>query len=412
MRRVVVTGLGIVAPCGNCVADAWAAALAGRSAVRRISAFDPSQLPVQIAAEVRDFDPLVCMDAKEARQSSRFVQFAAAAAHEAARDSGLEIGSEADRCGCAMGVGLGSLGDIEEQAKVLEHRGPRRVSPLLIPYAIPNMAAGYVSLALGLAGPNLGVTTACASGAHALGEAYMHIAIGTADVMFAGGAEAATTPLLVAGFARMRALSERNDAPQEASRPFDRDRDGFVMGEGAGVLVLEEYEHARRRGARMYAELAGYGASADAFHITSPHPEGRGAASAIAAALRSGRISLEEVDYINAHGTSTAINDAAESAAIETVFGEAARRISISSTKGVTGHCLGAAGAIEAAFTALAVRDGVAPPTANYSTPDPACRLDYTPRAARTRSIRCALSNSFGFGGQNACLAFRQIGAA
>jgi 3-oxoacyl-[acyl-carrier-protein] synthase II len=409
MRRVVITGIGLVAPTGNCVADAWEAALAGRSAVDRISMFDPSPLPVQIAAEVRGFDPTTVMGPKEARQTSRFVQFTAGAAKEALEDSGLNLNNGADRYGCAIGVGLGAFGVIEEGAHTYRDEGPRRISPLFLPYMIPNMAAGFISVTYGLRGPGLCTATACASGSHAIGEAFLHVAMGTADAMIAGGAEAATTPLSIAAFAKMRALSTRNDAPALASRPFDLDRDGFVIGEGAGLLVLEEHEHARRRGARIYAEIAGYGLSSDGYHITSPPPEGEGLARAINAALTAGQIPIDQVDYINAHGTSTQANDSSESAAIEAVFNGHTKALSISSTKAVTGHCLGAAGGIEAIYTVLAVHHGLIPPTGNYETPDPACPLDYTPNAARERSVRFALSNSCGFGGQNACIAFRRI---
>jgi 3-oxoacyl-[acyl-carrier-protein] synthase II len=307
-----------------------------------------------------------------------------------------------------VGVGFGAFGAIEEGAHTYRDAGPRRISPLLMPYTIPNMAAGFVSVAYGLRGPSFCTATACASGSHAIGEAFLHVAMGTADAIVAGGAESATTPLSVAAFARMRALSTRNDAPAEASRPFDLDRDGFVMGEGAGLLVLEEYEHARRRGAIIYAEIVGYGLSSDAHHITSPSPEGEGLARAIEGALRMGSISTDQVDYINAHGTSTPANDSSESAAIEMVFGPHAKHVSISSTKGVTGHCLGAAGGIEAVYTVLSVHRSVIPPTANFEKPDPTCRLDYTPHTPRERAIRYALSNSAGFGGQNACIAFKR----
>jgi 3-oxoacyl-[acyl-carrier-protein] synthase II len=399
----------MVAPTGNCVRDAWETALAGRSAVGRISLFDPCELPVQIAAEVRRFDPSLVMGLKEAKQSSRFVQFSAGAAREAIHESGLDLTNGTHRYGCVIGVGLGSFGAIEEGAHTYRDAGPRRISPFLLPYTIPNMAAGFISVAHGLRGPGFCTASACASGSHAIGEAFLHVAMGTADAMIAGGAESATTPLSVAAFARMRALSTRNDAPDQASRPFDLDRDGFVMGEGAGLLVLEEYEHACRRSARIYAEMVGYGLSSDAHHITLPLPEGEGLARAIEGALRMGSISTDQVDYINAHGTSTPANDSSESAAIETVFGPHAQRVSISSTKGVTGHCLGAAGGIEAVYTVLSVYHSVVPPTANFEKPDPACRLDYTPRAPRERPIRYALSNSAGFGGQNACLAFKRF---
>ncbi|MFV2070760.1 MAG: beta-ketoacyl-ACP synthase II, partial [Pirellulales bacterium] len=385
MRRVVVTGLGAVCPAGNSVGEAWDTVLAGRSAVDTISLFDASSLPVQIAAEARSFDPTSVMPAKEARRSTRFVQFAVAAAKEAVDHSRLDVTVNPDRYGCCIGVGMGAFGNIAEGVARLRDKGPRAVSPLLIPYAIPNMASGQVPINLGLQGVNFCTATACASGTHAIGEGFLHVGSGTAEAMVVGGAEAAISPLLVASFARMRALSQANDQPGQASRPFDLDRDGFVMGEGAGVLVLEEYEHARRRGAEIHAEIVGIGMSADAHHITGPRPDGAGAARGMAAGLKSADVKPEQIDYINAHGTSTIANDACESAAIETVFGEYAAELSISSTKGVTGHCLGAAGALEGIFTVLAVSHSVVPPTANYTTPDPACRLDYTPREPRQR---------------------------
>jgi 3-oxoacyl-[acyl-carrier-protein] synthase II len=410
MRRVVITGLGMVAPTGNCVKDAWEAALACRSGAGRITSFDLDAWPdltVHIAAEVKNFDPTVVLSVKEARQATRFVQLTAVAMHEAVQDSGLDLSGNTDRYGCSIGVGLGAFGDIEVEAQRFKERGPRRVSPLMIPYAIPNMAAGFGAIAENLRGPNFCTATACASGTHAIGEAWMHILFGNADAMVAGGSEASTSPMSIACFAKMRALSTRNDDPQAASRPFDADRDGFVMGEGSGAIVLEELEHAKRRGARIYAELVGYGLSCDAYHITSPPAEGEGAARCIQMALRN--IPIDEVDYINAHGTSTQVNDAIESTAIETVFGPHAQKLSISSTKGVTGHCLGAAGAIEAVYTTLAVHQGVIPPTANLERPGPLCNLDYTPKRPRERKIRYALSNSFGFGGHNACIGFKRF---
>jgi 3-oxoacyl-[acyl-carrier-protein] synthase II len=399
--------MGMIAPTGNCVSDSWQTALEAKSAVARITQFDPSAQTSQIAAEVKGFDAAELMGAKAARQSSRFVQFALAASREAQEDSGLpyEIGS--DRCGCCIGVGMGAYPEIVEQALALHDRGPRRVSPLHVPYAIPNMPAGIVAMKHALLGPNFGMATACASGTHAIGESFLHIAMGLADTMFAGGTEAIICPLSVAAFARMNALSTNNDSPSEASRPFDLHRDGFVIGEGAAVLILEELDHARQRDARIYAEIAGYGLSADAGHITSPSPGGQALARCITNTLEMAQIPADQVDYINAHGTSTPANDAAESSAIQTVFGAHANELSVSSTKGVTGHCLGAAGAIEAIFTVLALRHQVAPPTANYTTPDPNCPLDYTPNQPRERRIRYALSNSSGFGGQNACIAIK-----
>jgi 3-oxoacyl-[acyl-carrier-protein] synthase II len=410
MRRVVITGMGMVAPTGNCVKDAWEAALACKSGTARITSFnleDWPDLTVHIAAEVKDFDPTRVMSAKLARQATRFVQLAAYASKEAIADSGLDLTGNTDMIGCSIGVGLGAFGDIELEAQIFKEKGPRRVSPLMIPYAIPNMAAGFTAIAENLRGPNFCTSTACASGTHAIGEAWMHILSGNADVMISGGSESSTSPMSVACFAKMRALSTRNDDPATASRPFDIDRDGFVMGEGAGIIVLEELEHAQRRGAKIYAELVGYGLSCDAYHLTSPPEDAHGAVRCMQMALRN--IPLEQVHYINAHGTSTQVNDAVESAAIERVFGEYAKTVSISSTKGVTGHCLGAAGAIEAVYSTLAVQLGVVPPTANLYHPDPQCRLDYTPREPRQRSITYALSNSFGFGGHNACLAFKRF---
>ncbi len=411
MRRVVVTGLGIVAPTGVGVAAAWDTALSGRSAISCITRFDTSGLPVQIAGEVVDFDATELLGAKTVRQTSRFVQFAAVAAAEALSDAGYEAETHGPRCGCLIGVAIGGLGEIEESAITLHEHGASKVLPHTLPFAIPNMASGFVAIQHHLLGANLAVATACASGTHAIGDAAMYIREGRADMMLAGGAEAATCPLSIASFAKIRALSRRNDDPQRASRPFDADRDGFVIGEGCGLLVLEEYEHARRRGATIYAELAGYGASADAYHITTPSPGGAGLVACMQECLRDGGIGLDEVDYINAHGTSTPTNDSLESEAIGTVFGAEASKISISSTKSVTGHCLGAAGGIEAVYAVLAVKHSLIPPTANYETPDPACPLDYTPGEARQRTIRYALSNSSGFGGQNGCLAFKPLGS-
>ncbi len=409
MRRVVITGLGTVAPPGTNTSKAWEGALSGRSAIRKISLFDTSELPVQIAGEVTDFDATELLGAKAARQTSRFVQFAAVAADEALRDANFDSESMSEHCGCVIGVAIGGLGEIEQSACELSERGPSKVSPLTLPYAIPNMAAGFVAIQFQLRGPNFAIATACASGTHAIGEAARLIRDGETDMMLAGGAEAAICPLSIASFARMKALSRRNDDPYRASRPFDADRDGFVMGEGCGLLVLEEYEHAKKRGANIYAELAGYGISADAFHITSPGPGGEGLARAIRKALSSAAINPDEVDYVNAHGTSTMTNDMLESQAIQAAFGSAADTLSISSTKGVTGHCLGAAGGIEAVYTVLAIKHGVVPPTANLDSTDVDCPLDYTPKTARERNIRFALSNSSGFGGQNACLAFKKL---
>lgn len=409
MRRIVITGLGIVSPTGIGVERAWSGCLGGNSAVRQIEHFCTKALPVTIAAEVDGFDASPLLGPKLARQTSRFVQFACVAADEAMRDAGQTNPSDGERFGCIIGSAIGALGEIEESACALKEFGPTKVSPLTLPFALPSMAAGFVAIRHNLRGPNLAVATACASGTHSIGEAALHIRRGDVDMMLAGGSEAATCPLSIASFARMHALSRNNDEPQRASRPFDLNRNGFVMGEGCGLLVLEELEHAKRRGARIYAELVGYGASADAHHYTTPAHGGTGYAACIRAALCDGRLNTVDVDYVNAHGTSTEANDACESDALRNVFGHAVSNVSISSTKGATGHCLGAAGGIEAVFTVLAMKHGIVPPTVNYETPDPACPLDYTPRTPREKRIRCALSNSAGFGGQNACLAFREF---
>ena len=410
MRRVVVTGLGMIAPTGNDVHDAWKAALKGESAVRKITAFDPTEHSVQIAAEVKDFDIGDLLDAKEARRASRFVQFAVAAAHEAITDAGFDYSKDDQfRYGCAIGAGLGSLEDIEKNTMILQQQGPRKISPFFIVYTIPNMASGVVSRNYKLKGPNMCTTTACASGTHAIGEAFLYITQGMADLMVAGGTESAISPLGIASFAAMKALSTNNECPEEASRPFDLHRDGFVMGEGSGVIVMEELEHAKKRGAKIYAEMVGYGLSGDAYHVTAPAPDGQGAKRCIQGALEMGKIPLTEVDYINAHGTSTKLNDALESQAIAQIFGPHASKISISSTKGVTGHLLGGAGGVEAAYTILSIYHSLIPPTANLRTPDPECPLDYTPIKPRERKIKYALSNSFGFGGTNAAIAFKSF---
>ncbi len=406
MRRVVITGLGIVAPTGVGVETAWNSVLSGVSSIRKIQRFDTQSLPVRIGGEVPGFDALALFGSKKARQTSRFVQFSEVAAAEALSDAGYDPELHGERCGCIIGVAIGGIGEIEESAITLKERGPDRVLPHSLPYSLPSIASGIVATEHKIYGPNLCVCTACASGTHAIGEAALHIKRGEVEMMLAGGAEAAICPLYLASFAKMQALCRRNDEPQLASRPFDMDRSGFVIGEGCGLLVLEEFEHAKQRGAKIYAELVGYGLSADAHHLTAPAPGGTGLAKCMRQAIREGGFEATEVDYINAHGTSTKANDAEESHAIQSVFGEWAYDISISSTKGATGHCLGAAGGIEAVFTVLAVQNSLVPPTANYTTRDPECPLDYTPGAARERRLRVALSNSLGFGGQNACLAF------
>ena len=410
MRRVVVTGLGLVTPCGNNVPASWDAVLHARSGLNRITSFDSSDLSVHVAADVKDFSTGDVFDPKELRRSSRFVQFAAVAAREALVDAGLsDFVGDRDRYGVSIGVGIGGISEIEQSATTLREQGPRRVSPFFMPYAIANMAAGVVSRLNQLKGPNICTTTACTSGTHGVGEAFLYIRNGMADMMFAGGSESGITRLSISAFASMKALSTHSEPPEEASRPFDLHRNGFVMGEGSGVLVLEELEHARRRGARIYAELVGYGMSGDAHHITAPAPEGEGAQRCMRMALDMGQVPYDQIDYINAHGTSTELNDRYESAAIGKVFGARAHDISISSTKGVTGHCLGAAGGIEAAYTVLALHHGLVPPTANLRTRDPDCPLDYTPLKLRERKLRYALSNSFGFGGTNGTVLFKSM---
>ncbi|MCX7945669.1 MAG: beta-ketoacyl-ACP synthase II [Hydrogenophilus sp.] len=411
-RRVVVTGLGIVSPVGNNVAEAWTHVLEGRSGIGPITRFDASNFPVRIAGEVRGFEVGQYLPKKEARRMDLFIHYGIAAAVEAVRDAGLVIEEEnAERVGVAIGSGIGGLPMIEAVYADFLAGGPRKISPFFIPGAIINMISGNLSILLGAKGPNIAVVTACATASHSIGEAARLIQYGDADVMIAGGAEATVTPLAIGGFASARALSVRNDAPEAASRPWDRGRDGFVLSEGAGVVVLEEYEHARRRGARMYAELVGYGMSADAFHMTAPCEDGEGAMRCMRNALRDARVAPEEVDYINAHGTSTPLGDLAETVAIKRTFGNHAKRLVVSSTKSMTGHLLGAAGGVEAVFTVLSVYHQIAPPTINLEEPDEGCDLDYCPHTARPMRIRTALSNSFGFGGTNATLVFRQIDA-
>jgi 3-oxoacyl-[acyl-carrier-protein] synthase II len=411
-RRVVVTGLGIVSPVGIGVAEAWDNILAGRSGVTRITRFDASGFPSQIAAEVKNFDVSRWLSGKESRRYDTFIHYGLVATMEAMRDAGLEdYAGDKDRCGVSIGSGIGGLPMIEETHRAYMQGGLRKISPFFIPGTIINMVAGLASIHYGFRGPNLATVSACSTGNHSLGEAARLIEYGDADVMLAGGAESTVSPLGVGGFSAARALSTRNDDPQTASRPWDIGRDGFVLGEGAGVLVLEEYEHAKTRGARMYCELAGYGMSADAHHITAPPEDGGGAARSMQNALRNASLSPTDIDYINAHGTSTPLGDIAECVAVKRAFGEHAFRLAISSTKSMTGHLLGAAAGIEAVFTALAFRDQIAPPTANLVDVDPKCDLDFVPRVARPMTIRAALSNSFGFGGTNATIAFRAIDA-
>lgn len=408
-RRVVVTGMGVVSPIGIGLDAFWSGLVEGRSGIGPITRFDASGLDCRIAGEVHDFEPERYMDRKEARRADRFAQFALAASLMAVQDAGLEgnlpLGS---RAGVVIGSGIGGMDTWEASHRTLLEKGPGRVSPFTVPMMIPNMAAGLVSIRFGAEGPNRCTVSACASGADAIGDAFRIIQRGDADLALAGGTEAAITPFSIAAFAAAKSLSTRNDDPPRASRPFDRDRDGFVMGEGAGILVLEALEHARARGARIYAEIVGYGATADAFHITQPAPEGRGAAKAMQAALDDAGLAPEAVDYINAHGTSTEYNDWYETVAIKQVFGEHARRLAISSTKSMTGHLLGAAGGVEAIACVLAIDRGVIPPTINLETPDPRCDLDYVPNQARRQKVDVAVSNSFGFGGHNAVLVFKR----
>jgi 3-oxoacyl-[acyl-carrier-protein] synthase II len=404
--RVVITGMGVVAPPGNDVPTFWKALTEGRSSARLIDRFDTTRMPCKFACHVDNFDPTQWVDKKAARRYDRFVQFAVAASLMALSDASLELaGEDADRCGVLIGSGIGGMKTYEDECEVILTQGPTRVSPFFVPMMISNMAAGIVSIITGARGPNLGVVSACSTGAHAIGEAAWMIRRGDARIMVAGGSEAAITPLSVAGFSAAKALSTRNDDPQHASRPFDRCRDGFVMGEGAGVVIIEALDHALERGAPIYAELAGYGLSADAHHITAPPEDGSGAVRAMQAAIAQAAIQPSDVDYINAHGTSTQANDRAETAAIKRVFGDHARTLAISSTKSVTGHLLGAAGGVEAIATALAIVNRLLPPTINQECPDPECDLDYVPNVARpVEKLDVAMSNSFGFGGQNASL--------
>lgn len=408
-RRVVVTGLGLVTPLAHTVAETWAALLAGQSGVDYIRKFDTEKFSVKFAAEVKDFDPLKFIEKREARKMGAFIHYAIAASDEALRDSGLVINdSNADEIGTYIGSGIGDFWAIEREHEKLLKDGPHRVSPFFIPSAIVNLAAGQVSIRHGAKGPNSATATACAAGAHAIGDSFRLIQRGDADAMICGGAESAITPMSVAGFASMRALSTRNDAPQRASRPFERDRNGFVIGEGAGLLVLEELEFAKRRGARIYAEIVGYGMTSDAFHITMPDENASGVMRVMQRTLRDAKVAPEVVDYINAHGTSTPYNDKFESLAIKKTFGAHAYKLAVSSTKSMTGHLLGAAGGIEAAFTVLALHNGILPPTINYVNPDPDCDLDYVPNEPRRVPLRYALSNNFGFGGTNAALLFKR----
>ncbi|HEX6622591.1 MAG TPA: beta-ketoacyl-ACP synthase II [Pyrinomonadaceae bacterium] len=408
-RRVVVTGLGLVTPLAHSVADTWAGLMAGRSGVDYIKKFDTAKFSVKIAAEVKDFDPLKYVEKKEARKMGAFIHYAIAASDEAMADSGLRITDDiSESVGTYISSGIGDFWAIEREHEKLLNEGPHRVSPFFIPSAIVNLAAGQVSIRTGAKGPNSATATACSAGAHAIGDSFKIIQRGDADVMICGGAESAITPMSVAGFAAMRALSTRNDDPVHASRPFERDRDGFVIGEGAGMMIIEELEFARARGAKIYAELVGYGMTADAFHITMPDETASGAVRVMRMAMRDAGVEPEVVGYINAHGTSTPYNDKFETLAIKKTFGEHAYKLAVSSTKSMTGHLLGAAGGIEAVFSILAINRGVLPPTVNYFNPDPECDLDYVPNEPREARLDYALSNSFGFGGTNAALLFKR----
>jgi len=405
----VVTGLGVISSIGIGNDAFWQGLSTGKNGIGPITQFDASKFPTKIAGEVQDFNPADYLDKKEARRLVRFIQFAIAAAKMAQKDSGLNVKEQdPDQTGVLIGSGIGGIKMLEDQAKILHEKGPDKLSPFTVPYMITDMAAGYVSIALGAKGPNSCVVTACASGTHSIGEAYEIIKRGAAKVMFAGGSEACVTPLGVASFCAARALSTRNDDPKHASRPFDKERDGFVMGEGCGLVVLEDLEYAKARKAHIYAEVIGYGMSGDANHITAPAPGGEGAVRAIFAALKDAGISPSEIDYVNAHGTSTLLNDKFETMALKTAFGEHAKKLAISSTKSMIGHLLGASGAVELIATTLSMINNVAPPTINYTTPDPECDLDYVPNKARKMPINIAMSNSFGFGGHNAILILKK----
>jgi 3-oxoacyl-[acyl-carrier-protein] synthase II len=412
MKRVVVTGVGAVTPVGNTAEEFWAALIAGKSGIGPITRFDTTGYPTRIAGEVRGFEPLKYIDKKDDRKFDPFLKYAIACAVMAVEDAGLKVDTvDRARFGVLVGSGIGGIGTLLEQYDILKERGMDRVSPFFVPMIIINMASGVISMRFGAKGPNSSVVTACATGNHAIGDAMKIIQRGDADVMIAGGAEAIILPLTIAGFCQMKAMSTRNDEPTKASRPFDADRDGFVCGEGGGLLVLESLEHAVRRDARIYAEIVGYGMTGDAHHMTAPDPEGDGAARAMGAALRDAGLGASAVGYINAHGTSTPYNDKFETLAIKRVFGEHARKLAVSSTKSMTGHLLGAAGGIEAIATVLAIQHGILPPTMNYEKLDPDCDLDYVPNQARKQDVEVALSNAFGFGGTNATLAFQKYRA-
>jgi 3-oxoacyl-[acyl-carrier-protein] synthase II len=407
-RRVVVTGLGMVTPLGTGVEKNWEAVCKGKSGLRTISKFDASKFPSQIAGEVQDFHAEDFMDKKQARRFDVFIHYAIASAKMAVEDSGLKIdASNANKIGCMTGSGLGGLATLEHYHQVLMEKGPQKISPFFIPAIIANMVPGQIAIEFGAKGPNTSIVTACAASGHAVGEAFKLIREGVSDAMITGGSESVITPLAVGGFCAMRALSTRNDEPERASRPFELDRDGFVMGEGAGILILEELTHALDRGANIYAEMAGYGLSGDAYHISAPAPDGSGATSCMSMAIEDAGLKPEDIDYINAHGTSTKLNDEAENRAVKAVFGDHAYKLAMSSTKSMTGHLLGGAGGVESIYSVLTIKRGVIPPTINYETPDPECDLDYVPNEARKAEVRTAMSNSFGFGGTNASILFK-----
>ncbi|MCM2357061.1 MAG: beta-ketoacyl-ACP synthase II [Geobacteraceae bacterium] len=410
MRRVVVTGVGVVSPLGTGNRKNWDALVAGRSGIGLITRYDASEMPVKIAAEVKDFVAEEFIDKKEIKKMDLFIQYSLAAAQFAMEDSGLVIDeSNAERVGVLVGAGLGGLPTIEKYHSAFQEGGYKKISPFFIPMLIINLAPGHISIKFGAKGPNISSVSACATGTHSIGDAYHIIRRGDADAMIAGGTESTVTPLAIGGFAVMKALSDRNDDPLAASRPFEKNRDGFVLGEGAGIVILEEYEAAKKRGAKIYGEVVGYGLTGDAYHLTAPAPGGEGAARCMRMALKNAGVNPEEVDYINAHGTSTPMNDLYETMAIKATFGEHAKKLMVSSTKSMTGHALGAAGGLEAVFTLMAMNSGVVPPTINYQEPDPECDLDYVPNTARDAKVEYALSNNFGFGGTNATLLFKKV---
>jgi len=409
-RRVVVTGLGIISPLGIGIKENWQALCEGRSGIGPITRFDTTEYETKIAGEVKNFDPTSFLDRKEARKMDPFIHYALASGIMAMEDSHLKIDqSNAERVGVLVGAGLGGLTTIEKYHSILLKDGPKKISPFFIPMLIVNLAPGQISIFFGAKGPNSSVVTACATGNHSIGEAYKIIQRGDADAMIAGGAESTITPLAIGGFNAMKALSTRNEEPQKASRPFEKDRDGFVIAEGAGILILEELSHAVKRNATIHAEIIGYGCNADAYHIAAPSPNGEGAARCMEIALKAAGIPYSEVDYINAHGTSTPLNDLSETMAMKTVFKEQVKKLMVSSTKSMTGHLLGASGGVEAVFTILTIKEGIVPPTINYEVPDPECDLDYVPNVARKAKVRVAMSNSFGFGGTNAALVFKEF---